>query len=182
MSASTQTVESAKLFLLSKLDEQGLRDGVSLTDIEKRMFMFSEAGDSTPDFDAAEQFDAGCDSTAYEKKIAKILRRCYARDKKTGDGRGSWKEALQALRDEDFYGLVMVDQAGIRRPRAGVWKAVFDPMLLAELAVMAIGFVVVFRPDVLHLALPDWLRLLLLPVFFYLMWLTGEVLKRRSMK
>jgi hypothetical protein len=57
-----------------------------------------------------------------------------------------------------------------------------DPMLLAELAVMAIGFVVVFRPDVLHLVLPDWLRLLLLPVFFYLMWLTGEVLKRRSMK
>jgi len=48
MSASTQTVESAKLFLLSKLDEQGLRDGVSLTDIEKRMFMFSEVAESLP--------------------------------------------------------------------------------------------------------------------------------------
>jgi hypothetical protein len=41
---------------------------------------------------------------------------------------------------------------------------------------------VVFRPELAHLVLPDWLRLLLLPVFFYLMWLTGEIFKRRSMK
>jgi len=182
MNSATQTVESAKQFLLSKLDEQALRDGVSLSDIERRMFLFSEVGNSPPDFEAAEQFDAECDDTAYEKKIAKLLRRSYARDKKAADSRRSWKEALSVFRDEGFYGLVMVDQAGIPRPGDSVWKALFSPMLFEELAVMAIGFIVVFRPDIVHLVLPDWLRLLLLPVFFYLMWLTGEVFKRQSMK
>jgi hypothetical protein len=36
------TAKSAKQFLLSKIEEQALRDGVPLSDVEKKMFLFSE--------------------------------------------------------------------------------------------------------------------------------------------
>jgi len=190
------TPESAKRFMLSKLEAQALRDGVPLSDIEKRMFLFSESGTATPDFEADEQFDAECDTRLYEAKIAKLLRRSYADDMKTLGGSMAWKDALDSVANQDFYGLVMVDDARIPRvpgkPRSpetpqapdSVWQFILSgaPVALAEVAVGIIGFVVVFRPQLAHLVLPDWLRLLLLPVFFYLMWLTGEVFKRRSMK
>ena len=182
-----QIAESAKSFLLSKLEAQAVRDGVALSEIEKRMFLFSESGSASPDLEAAEQFDTEFDTRLYEAKIAKLLRRSYADDKKIEGGSIAWKNALDALADQDFYGLVMVDEAGIRRSTSGtdsVWKFLMGgvPVALAELAIGIIGFVVVFRPELAHLVLPDWLRLLLLPVFFYLMWLTGEIFKRRTIK
>jgi hypothetical protein len=189
MSFSAHTVESAKQFLLSKLEEQAMRDGVSLSDIEKRMFLFSEVGTPVTDWEASERFDAEYDTHSYEKKIAQLLRRCYAREKKSLDGATSWKDALDSLGDQDFYGLVMVDEAGIPRASESLssesfWEFILGgvPVAVAELAIAILGFVVVFRPELAHLVLPDWLRLLLLPVFFYLMWLTGEIFKRRSMK
>jgi hypothetical protein len=107
------TSESAKQFLLVKVLEQATLDGVSLSDIEKRMFFFSETSQNPPDFEASEKFDAEYDDDSYETKIAQLLKRAYARDKKLPDGKSVWKEHLSALANEDFYGLVMVDQAGI---------------------------------------------------------------------
>lgn len=168
--------DSAKRFLLSKLGEQAVHDGVALDDIENRMFLFSESS-GAPDFEAQEKFDSGNDPGAYESKIAKLLRRSYAHDKRTEDGKASWTAALKALSREDFYGLVMVDQAEIPRVATGLWLFVLGmlPLAAAEIVVAGVGFVLVFRPAVLGLYLPDWFRLLLLPLFFLLFCYIGKI-------
>ena len=111
----SNNVETAKQFLVAKLLEQAALDGVPISDTEKRMFLFSETSQDPPDFEAAEKFDEEYDDEEYETKITQLLKRAFARDKQTKDAKDSWKKHLAALEDEDFYGLVMVDQAGISR-------------------------------------------------------------------
>jgi hypothetical protein len=173
------TSDSAKQFLLSKLTEQAMHDGVVLDEIEKRMFLFSESS-GIPDFDAQERFDKDYDSKTYESKVTKLVRRSYARDKRTADGRLSWKAALKALSREDFYGLVMVDQAGIPRRQEGEWQFYLEqlPFDITELVIIALGFLVVFRPEAMRLNLPDWVRWLAYPLFVWLVWYIGRVFQR----
>ena len=114
------TVASAKQFLPSKVKDQASRDGVPLADMELRMFLFSETSGSF-DMGAQEEFDRTYDSGACEAKLAKLLRKAHARDKRNTDRRKQWQQALKALRGEDFDGLVMVDQAGIPRVDASWW-------------------------------------------------------------
>jgi hypothetical protein len=109
----SDSVETAKQFLVAKLLEQAAIDGVPLSDIEKRMFLFSETSQNPPDFDAVEKFDADYDDEEYEAKISQLLKRSYTRDRQAKDAKNTWKKYLAALEGEDFYGLVMVDQAGI---------------------------------------------------------------------
>jgi hypothetical protein len=173
------TSDSAKQFLLSKLAEQAGRDGVALDEIEKRMFLFSEASGS-PDLEAQEKFDKDYGSKAYESKVTKLLRKSYSCDKKSGDGEASWKAALKALGREDFYGLVMIDQAGISRSHDELWRFELEwlPFEIVELVVIALGFLVVFAPAALRLNLPDWMRLLAYPLFVWLVWYIGRVFDR----
>lgn len=182
------TRDSAKQFLLSKIDEQARRDGVALDEIERRMFLFSESS-GKPDFEANEKFDKEYDSDAYESKVAKLLGRSFARDRKTEDGKASWKDGLKALSREDFYGLVMVDQAKIPRQREipgvdeslGAFLVELLPLALVEIGVLVVGSVLVFQPARFGLHLPDWSRLLLMPLFFWLLWYVGKVFGRSEL-
>jgi len=173
------TSDSAKQFLLSKLIEQASRDGVALDEIERRMFLFSESSGSA-DLEAQEKFDGGYDSGAYESKVTKLLGRSYARDKGTDDGRASWRDALRALKQQDFYGLVMVDQAKIPRSQEGLWAFEWEmlPFEIIELLVIVLGFLLIFRPGVLGLYLPDWVRWLAYPLFVWVFWYIGRVFQR----
>lgn len=167
------TVDSAKQFLLTKVWDQAARDGLPFDDIEQRMFLFSQSS-GTPDLEAAEKFD---DAETYEAKVTKLLRKAYAHDKRNAERKKEWKQALKVLSEEDFYGLVMIDNAGIPRVDAGLWKFELRqfPFLLTELAVIGIGWFVVIQPHGFLFRLPDWFRLLLLPVFAWLVWYVGEM-------
>jgi hypothetical protein len=105
--------ESAKEFLISKVLRQADDDGVLLSDLEKRMLSFSEGSGSAADTEAVEQFENEYDSDAYEAKIARLLRRAYHRDAKLGQ-KPRWDDAVRALRSEDWYIVVMLQQAGIK--------------------------------------------------------------------
>jgi hypothetical protein len=105
----SQPAESAKQFLISKVLRQADSDGVLLSDLEKRMLNFSE-GSALADIEAFEKFDSEYD---YEAKIARLLRRAYQHDAKLGQEH-QWPDALRALRSEDWYILVMLQQAGIK--------------------------------------------------------------------
>jgi hypothetical protein len=111
--SASQPAQPAKLFLISKVLRQADSDGVLLSDLEKRMLNFSEGSASAADIEAAENFDSEYDSDVYEAKIARLLRRAYRHDAKLGQKR-QWHDALNALRNEDWYILVMLQQAGIR--------------------------------------------------------------------
>jgi hypothetical protein len=63
--------------------------------------------------EAAANFDSEYNSAAYEAKIARLLRRAYQHDAKLGQ-EDEWQDALRALRSEDWYILVMLQQAGIK--------------------------------------------------------------------
>jgi hypothetical protein len=176
------TVDSAKQFLLTKLRDQAQRDGVALDDIEQRMFLFSESS-GTPDFEANEKFEVGYDATVYETKVMKLLHKVYKSDKSERDQEQLWTEALKALRNEDFYGLVMVDQAAIprgvndSRADVGFWSSVMGliPFAVTGVALLGACWFVVFEPIGVFTRLPDWVRLPLLPAFVVLFWYAGKV-------
>jgi hypothetical protein len=173
------TPDSAKEFLSSKLSAQAGHDKITLDEIEKSMFVFSESsGDA--DLETQETFDKTYDSNEYESKVTKLLSKAYARDKRTKDGKREWSDALKALRREDFYGLVMIDQAGIPRSNDSLWQFELEqlPFEIVEIAVLALGFLVVFRPSVLSLSLPDWVRWLAYPLFIWLFWYISRVWNR----
>jgi hypothetical protein len=106
-------VKIAKDFLVAKLLEQAALDGMAISDIEKRMFLFSETSQVPPDYRANEKFEEDYDEEEYETKITQLLQRAFARDQQNKDTSELWKKHLVALKDADFYGLVMVDQAEI---------------------------------------------------------------------
>ena len=170
------TIDSAKEFLLAKVRDRAAREGVSFDDIEQRMFLFSETS-ATPDFEANEKFDASYDTGAYEAKVTKLLRKAYARDKRNVDRKTEWREALKALNKEDFYGLVMVDQANIPRVDMSGWAFVFQmlPLAVTELAVIGLCWFVVFRDSGIMGSLPDWTRIVALIPFVALFWYVGNV-------
>lgn len=180
------TVDSAKDFLVSKITAQAAQDEVSLDEVEQRMFLFSEVSGGS-DSEKQEAFDAKYDEEAYESKLARLLRRAYAHDKRSEHGKDEWREALDALKHEEFYGLVMVDQAGIPRSRAALWAALGGaelrllPFEIVEVAVIALGFLIVFRPSVLGLYLRDPVRWLAYPLFAWLAWYIGRVFSRMQM-
>ena len=105
--------ESAREFLISKVLKQADEDGILLSELERRMLSFSEGAASADDIEAAEQFENEYDSDAYEAKIARLLRRAYERDAKLGQ-KHLWHDAVRALRREDWYIVVMIQQAGIK--------------------------------------------------------------------
>ena len=179
-----QTVDSAKQFLLDRINEQASKDGVTLSEVEKRMFLFSELS-SAPDWEANEKFEAELDDAEYERKIAKLLRRAYAHDRKTSES--TWREAMGALKREDFYGLVMVDQAKIPRPKDYLSaKSVFssyDPVfLLLEVAILGVAFGVLSNRIHSSLFGSDNSRLVVVALLVALAWGIGKMYGRLQSK
>ncbi len=147
--ASAETVESAKQFLLNRLIEQASQDGVALSDVEKRMFLFSESSANT-DWDANEKFEAEYDDSEYEKKVTKLLRRAHSRDVKSSATKSGWRECLRALNKEDFYGLVMIDRAKISRPKSlsgslSTFDAPSIYLMLLQLGILTVAFAILLN-------------------------------------
>jgi hypothetical protein len=180
----TITAKSANQFLLNKLEEQALRDALPLSEVEKKMFLFSEATASEKMQALAQEFDATCDDAEYESKISKLLRAAFRCDETSPEAATAWKQSLTALRGEDFYGMVMVEQAGLPFSRRSVADdtrlgigAFLDlaPVAAIALVVGVPGFLIVFDPFQWGLIHNDWIRLALFPVFvFVVRWAVGR--------
>jgi len=135
--------KQARAFLADRVIEQAAREQVPLSDIEKRMLTFSETMDAEPDYAASAAFDEQCDEEEYEAKVAGLLKRAYSRDKENNN-LGLWKAALRALRNQDCYILVMVDQAHLGSTDPTLWRKQDFAIILAFLCVGAFGGYVVF--------------------------------------
>jgi hypothetical protein len=74
---------TAKEFLVSRILEEAQREGVPLSDIERKMLYFSETGWTLPDImDVSDQFDQEYDQDTYEKKVSALVRRLTKRVRK----------------------------------------------------------------------------------------------------
>jgi|ERR1700722_9244350 len=104
-------------FLSSRVAEQARKDSVPLTDVELIQLSFSEETATPEQIAAARSFDETHNSEDFEARITKLLRSAFNHDVQRGM-RANWERHLAALRNHDVYVLVMIDQAGIHRPKA----------------------------------------------------------------
>lgn len=108
------TTRDAKEFLIGKILTEAQLEDISLSDIEKKTLYFSETGWTLPDaMETSDVFDRDYDQSQYEQKIAALIRSVCAKARKNDqDEFATWKRAVQALRQEDHYLLVLIDTAG----------------------------------------------------------------------
>ena len=127
--------------MVDRIVSRAQRDGVSLSDVERKMLYFSETAWTLPDMaEVNQEFDSNYDQGEFERKIARIVRniqRAPISDK--GEER-SWDQAVRVLRSEDHYLLVLIDSAGTARPRADFIKLVLTALVIAGALVTAMVF------------------------------------------
>lgn len=131
------TVRDAKEYLIQRILAQADRDGVPLSEVERKMLYFSETGWTLPDMMAVGRaFDQTYDQNEYEDKIGQVIQRI--RNQPESDN-GLWDEAVERLPHEDHYLLVLIDAALKDRSRSSKfsrWEIL--KLILASFAVLAI--------------------------------------------
>jgi len=135
-------VREAKDFLVAQTAEQAVLEGVSITDVEKRMMYFTEGvGASEDPIKLNEEFEAECDSDEYEAKISRLLHHAYYRLRKENVAAcKNWDISIRCLRRGDHYLLVMWDLTppGERPPGDSL------KLLASALGVIALAMLVVY--------------------------------------
>ena len=115
----------AKEFLVARIAEQAQRDGVPLSEVERKMLYFSETAWTLPEiFEVNREFDRDYDQLLYEKKIATVIgnarNRARKEDKALSD---DWSAASKVLSREDHYLTEMIRLADtVVRPHGDLWK------------------------------------------------------------
>lgn len=104
---------TAKQFLISRVVDEAASEHVSLSDVENKMLYFAEVHPTLPDiYEVNAEFERSYDSDGYEQKITSLLRNARDRDQKQSPIQGQqWTDAIDALKKEDHYILVMVHRA-----------------------------------------------------------------------
>jgi hypothetical protein len=136
------TAREAKEYLIRRILAQADRDDIPLSEVERNMLYFSETDWTLPNMMAiSQEFDQTYNQDEYERKIGQLIRRIYDQpDNNRDDDR--WKEAVQSLRDEDHYLLVLIDGASSRSARVSRWETV--RLILAGAVVVAVFLPILF--------------------------------------
>ncbi|HWE87154.1 MAG TPA: hypothetical protein VG267_19565 [Terracidiphilus sp.] len=139
------SIADAKQFLVSRVCAEAEREGAPLSEIEKDMLIFSEAGATKDEVEGADTFERDVDDKEYESRIARLARAVYDRDEAAGR-KAEWDEALDELASEDMYLFVMLEQAGIVKTTSHLmlpdWRLllVFAPGLVCVVLAVVIAF------------------------------------------
>jgi hypothetical protein len=126
-------VGEAKDFLVQQTAEQAQREGIALSDLEKRMMYFTEGPDASEDPTTLnEEFEAQHDTTEYETKIARLMAHAYRRLKKENpETARTWNTAIRELRKGDHYILVMWSSLSSATSALwGFWKTMGASLIL----------------------------------------------------
>jgi len=115
------SAREAKEFLVARIAEEAQREGIPLSDVERKMLYFTETGWTLPDIaQVGDQFDREYNREEYEKKITRLIRNARKRARKEDKQEfNSWSAAVRRLSKEDHYLLAMIEAAGTSvRPRS----------------------------------------------------------------
>ena len=132
-------------FLTTRIAEEARRDSVHITAAEIKQLSFTEETATEEEIASARAFDDANDTDEFEAKISKLLRHAFDRDVERGM-RSLWQKQLTTLRNHDVYVLVMVDQAGIPRPKPSIRlhpSSKAPRMLISRLPDAAAGLIIV---------------------------------------
>jgi hypothetical protein len=130
-----------KRFLISRVIAEADLEHIPLLDVERRMLAFSESDPSfTEDIRGInDEFERSCNDDEYEDKITQLLKNARARDgESTPNREQEWKDALEALRKQDHYILVMAAAAF-----PGAAGGMLGGRMLSFLVYGAIGIVLI---------------------------------------
>jgi hypothetical protein len=113
------TAREAKEFFANKAIEQAKREQTPLSDLEKKMLLFTESeSDARPEMlEWAERIEDEIPAAEYERKIAGLLKRAYEYDllqcQQGGmeDPKAEYKEAFRVVSTEDHYIRIMLREA-----------------------------------------------------------------------
>ena len=126
------SIREAKDFIISRIVEEAQREGVPLSELERKMLYFSEGEMSQAEADLCAEFDRDVDQGCYEQKIANLIKKIDRRYR-TGDHQeyARWRSATQMLLQEDHYLGLMITQAKLRPP--------WDFLKLVGTAILVVG-------------------------------------------
>jgi hypothetical protein len=176
-------VRKAKDFLVEQTTQQAQIEGVSLTDLEKRMMYYAEGKDATAnDRKLNDEFDAQYDTAAYEAKIRRLLHDAYARVKESDPREARrWDDTISFLENGDHYISVLwgFDLPKERPPYD------FLKLLVSAIVVFCLMMTIAVYSDRMsrflpQFPIPGWIlrrvaALLLIAAFFGL----GHMLRKR---
>lgn len=104
--SKSMSAKEAKDFLVQQTAEQATLEGISISDLEKRMMYFVENDSSScaKPLELNEEFEAQYDTERYEAKIASLLHHAYKRLKSEDPEKvRHWDSAIRTLSSGDHY-------------------------------------------------------------------------------
>ncbi len=132
--AGFRTSREAKEYLAGKIAEEAEREGVPLTEIERKMLYFSETDWTLPGMlEINAEFERDYTDSEYESKIAGLVRKIEARDSDDEQEMRTWNQAVEKLNEGDNYLSIMLNpsfapEGEIVRPphdRLKLWLTAF---------------------------------------------------------
>ena len=128
-------VREAKDILVQHITEQAQLEGVSLTDLEKRMMYFTEGKAATEDpATLNDEFEAQYDTAKYEKKISHLMHHAYKRlRKENAPALQTWDQAIRRLKHGDHCLLVLWGE------RPGNWAPQFIGLIISFFVLTAVA-------------------------------------------
>jgi hypothetical protein len=101
--------------LVERILSQAKRDGISLSDVERKMLYFSETAWTLPDMaNASTEFDRDYNQDEFERKIARVIRNIDLGSAQDEGFERGWANAVGVLRKEDHYLLAIIDLSNLR--------------------------------------------------------------------
>jgi hypothetical protein len=102
--------QRAKEYLVIRILAEAETQGVTLSDVERKMLYLSETDWTPPDIvDVCAEFERDYNDTEFEQKIAALVRNLKARA--NPEEQQQWADAVLKLSDGDHYLLVLIDGA-----------------------------------------------------------------------
>jgi hypothetical protein len=101
--------KEAKRFLADKIIAEAAFQGEPLSELEKRLLLFSVEEPETANGIPRERLEN--DDTEFEVRVSSLLKAAYKRDCDIPQERERYREAMQELKKGDHYIVVMADDA-----------------------------------------------------------------------
>ena len=108
-----RSVREAKEFLVGKIVGEAERDGVPLSEVERKMLYFTETGWTLPEMgEVNDRFDLEYAQDEYENKISGLVQSYLVNAGAENNGKlEDWWEAVGKLSEGDHYLSVMIPPA-----------------------------------------------------------------------
>jgi hypothetical protein len=152
-------VREAKDFLVAQTAQQAALENVPLSDLEKRMMYFTEAGECPEDpIKLNEEFEAQYDATAYEEKVSRLLAHACLRLKRENPELARvWDQADETLWQGDHYLVVLCGLSRTSRIPARALLLLLFRMTVLGAAVVGSTFALKYLLKLIGISLGSFL-------------------------